>query len=276
MLNLKSKIRLGARVSVLAIALSLTGCAEYELRKLHNMEPQGSEFTQALTTEYKHFSTHEQREFFDTGDVEHFAMKGQKAAMGEEVEPEMLENWELPASVMPELKAARARLMSALTCQGREKAPKLSAAAQASFDAWVEQVSEKWQMHHIRHARLSFYENMRKIEEIICPLEGAPQFHVHFALGSANVGAKGAAEVGKAAVSAGTNCHCKVFLTGHTDASASRNFNLELSKKRAEAVRKILNGKGISDDRIVARGFGEVPGAAQYDPKARHVEILIH
>jgi OOP family OmpA-OmpF porin len=49
----------------------------------------------------------------------------------------------------------------------------------------------------------------------------------------------------------------KVEIVGHTDSTGNDAYNLELSQKRAEAVRQFLIDKGIDGDRLVARGAGE-------------------
>jgi outer membrane protein OmpA-like peptidoglycan-associated protein len=49
----------------------------------------------------------------------------------------------------------------------------------------------------------------------------------------------------------------KVRIEGHTDSQNTNKFNLKLSQKRADAVRKYLIKKGIAKDRMVAKGFGE-------------------
>jgi len=49
-----------------------------------------------------------------------------------------------------------------------------------------------------------------------------------------------------------------VVLEGHTDSKGSEEYNLDLSKKRAESVKKYLVDKfGILASRISTRGFGE-------------------
>ncbi len=57
-----------------------------------------------------------------------------------------------------------------------------------------------------------------------------------------------------------------VEVQGHTDDQGAEDYNLELSQRRAEAVRKYLIGQGIDPDRLVARGYGEAqplqPGTA--------------
>jgi OmpA-OmpF porin, OOP family len=46
-------------------------------------------------------------------------------------------------------------------------------------------------------------------------------------------------------------------LVGHADDRGENDFNLELSKKRAEAIKSYLVGKGVPSGRITATGVGE-------------------
>lgn len=275
---MKVNVKHIAKLGVLAAAVFTVGCAEYEVRKLHKMQATGDAFSQALAGEYKKFATHEIREHFDDTDAEHFAIKGQIAAAGNgaSVEPEVLSTRELEATKVPELSKERARLVSALTCKGRSMAPVMAAKAQLHFDEWVEQSEERWQTSHIKDARLDYYENIRQVEEVICPLDTAPQFHVYFGLNSDKLDSKAKDVLAQAAAAAGENCHCQVFLSGYTDASGSRGYNLDLSARRADTVKGELVSKSIADSRIVSRGNGEVPGSAQFDRKNRNVEIIIH
>jgi Mg-chelatase subunit ChlD len=51
-----------------------------------------------------------------------------------------------------------------------------------------------------------------------------------------------------------------IELRGHTDASNNTgdpDYNLKLSQRRADAVKKALVGKGVPEGRITANGFGE-------------------
>ena len=49
----------------------------------------------------------------------------------------------------------------------------------------------------------------------------------------------------------------KVEIGSHTDSRADDAYNLELSQRRATATRNYLIAKGISADRLTAKGFGE-------------------
>ncbi|MDQ3336511.1 MAG: OmpA family protein [Myxococcota bacterium] len=72
----------------------------------------------------------------------------------------------------------------------------------------------------------------------------------------------------------------KVDVEGHTDSQGNDRFNLKLSQKRAESVKKFLVGKGVAADRMVPKGYGEnVPIAdnrtADGRAQNRRVEFVI-
>jgi len=48
----------------------------------------------------------------------------------------------------------------------------------------------------------------------------------------------------------------RVLITGHTDTDGTRDHNLDLSARRAEAVKAYFVGKGVASDRIETRGAG--------------------
>lgn len=66
------------------------------------------------------------------------------------------------------------------------------------------------------------------------------------------------------------NPDIRVRIEGHTDERASEAHNLELSRERAEAVKRILVGFGIATDRLDAVGLGEAnPIASNDTPEGR-------
>ena len=67
---------------------------------------------------------------------------------------------------------------------------------------------------------------------------------------------------------------------GHTDDVGSADYNLELSERRAEAVRRYLIEAGVDADKIQSKGFGKAaPLVEGTDPAARQrnrrVEIAV-
>lgn len=53
------------------------------------------------------------------------------------------------------------------------------------------------------------------------------------------------------------NPEISIELSSHTDSRADDRYNMTLSQRRAEAAVRYIVGKGVSSDRIVAKGYGE-------------------
>ncbi len=76
------------------------------------------------------------------------------------------------------------------------------------------------------------------------------------------------------------NSTWRLKLSGHTDNVASMQYNMKLSEKRVEAIKKYLVKKGIAQDRIVLKWYGPTKPIAPNDTeegkqKNRRVEFLI-
>lgn len=72
----------------------------------------------------------------------------------------------------------------------------------------------------------------------------------------------------------------QVMVEGYTDNTGSDDYNLELSERRAESVRRELTRMGVDAQRITARGYGEAYPVASNDTPAsramnRRVEVTI-
>lgn len=71
-----------------------------------------------------------------------------------------------------------------------------------------------------------------------------------------------------------------VEVAGYTDSSGADNYNLRLSKKRAESVRDFLVEQGIKPNRLIPRGYGEAQPIADNATEAgrelnRRVELKV-
>jgi outer membrane protein OmpA-like peptidoglycan-associated protein len=72
----------------------------------------------------------------------------------------------------------------------------------------------------------------------------------------------------------------EVLVEGFTDSTGSREYNLDLSERRANAVRSALVEQGVEESRIRTRGFGPDFPVASNDSEAgkqlnRRVEVVI-
>lgn len=72
----------------------------------------------------------------------------------------------------------------------------------------------------------------------------------------------------------------KVEISGHTDSYGDDAYNMKLSQRRVDAVKDFLRRNGISEDRMIAKGYGETQHVAPNDTpenraKNRRVEFKI-
>jgi outer membrane protein OmpA-like peptidoglycan-associated protein len=69
------------------------------------------------------------------------------------------------------------------------------------------------------------------------------------------------------------NPNLKVEIGGHTDKVGSSNYNLLLSRKRAEAVKDFLTKKGIDSRRVKVVGYGSSKPLASNDDEDEGREL---
>jgi len=72
----------------------------------------------------------------------------------------------------------------------------------------------------------------------------------------------------------------KIVIDGHTDSIGKAEYNMTLSKRRADSVKKALVEKGIDESRIMTKGYGETYPVASNKTAAgrqqnRRVEVII-
>jgi OmpA-OmpF porin, OOP family len=71
-----------------------------------------------------------------------------------------------------------------------------------------------------------------------------------------------------------------IRIEGHADSRGEEAYNLDLSQRRADAVRDFLTANGIRPTRITARGYGETEAVASNVTSAgrqenRRVEVIV-
>lgn len=81
--------------------------------------------------------------------------------------------------------------------------------------------------------------------------------NIYFELDQHNINEAAAKELDKLVQILVDNPEIRIEMGSHTDSIASHEYNLGLSKRRAESTVNYLISKGISSDRLVARGYGE-------------------
>ena len=108
---------------------------------------------------------------------------------------------------------------------------------------------------------------------------GRADLRVSFVTGSAELTEAGQREAQKFAAALGSPLLAGMRFTieGHTDAVGDRSYNLDLSKRRAQAVVDYLVGKGVDRARFDVAGYGfdrPLGGVAATAGANRRVEVV--
>jgi outer membrane protein OmpA-like peptidoglycan-associated protein len=109
---------------------------------------------------------------------------------------------------------------------------------------------------------------------------GHSNLSVGFVLGSAELDASGKAQAARLleALRGPKLAGKKIEVAGHTDSMGSREYNFDLSRRRADALVEYLAQNGVERSRLDAKGYGFDRPLANTSPKAaanRRVEISV-
>ncbi len=263
----------------MALPMVMVGCASfpgttYQLEELERTAPSGSPFTQALAHEYRAFSASERTQY-SWFNSQHFARKGLAAAHGTAVPPEDLADWHFAdGQAAQDLSAARIQLMETLESNAPNRVPALTATAQVKFDCWVEQQDKGWKSEEIAACRKDFQAAMAAIAVQAKPAAGAAasaaapagvaakpsaaeRYQLFFDFNQALLTPEAAHLITSLANAARAAGYPKLTITGYTDLTGSADYNVRLSVKRAEAVRKALVAAGVPARTLVTEGRGK-------------------
>ncbi len=104
--------------------------------------------------------------------------------------------------------------------------------------------------------------------------------YLHFPFNSAKIPANEVMDVDRVAEFLKKHPEVTAILEGHTDSTGPAAYNMELSKRRAEAVKKALVERGIDASRLKVEAYGETKPIAPNDTeegraKNRRVEVVL-
>lgn len=102
---------------------------------------------------------------------------------------------------------------------------------------------------------------------------------VHFAFDSSAIDGEARAIVEAHSSNLAANSQTKVSLVGHGDERGTREYNLALAERRAQAVEKLMRVLGVAGSRITTTSYGEEkPLCAEHNESCwrqnRRVEIV--
>jgi outer membrane protein OmpA-like peptidoglycan-associated protein len=230
------------------------------LEELQAADRAGSEFTKLLADGYQEMSVTEQGRR-DWRDSQRWARKGELAASGAVVHPELPDRWDLElvnyyvervdGTSYKDLYEVREDLMETFYyCGTREKDAATSAKAQLAFDCLVEELDEGWDKDAIGACRTTLEESLAKLKTYCKPME----FVVLFDFNSSTLTADGMGVVAEIAKVAGDKR--AVTLTGWADTVGNAGYNQALSSRRVDSVKAALIEAGMASDMISESAMG--------------------
>ena len=259
-------------------SLFLIGCsAAYEKVKIIDTSNPKT-FQQYIVSNYQQNASFEAEKMHDWDSAKLYAEKALKALDGEKIYPEEINYWKIPKDRVDDIRSGYNNLLL-IYSDAILIDPKNLAKAISSLDCWSEQEEEGWQTWDIEKCKNDFhsamhgvYENIaidKKSKDNIKKQESARNVTIvtqnnkkeimqiiYFDFDDFKL-----SSVSKTLLinflNKNKNNLSRYIILGHTDTQGSRTYNLSLSLKRAEAVRKILLNEGITEKKISILGKGE-------------------
>ena len=237
------------------------------LQKAKRTPPQTDNHGQMLYTGYVELSQVEYDEG-DYRDSDFFADRAIMAAKDQKVAPQQISARDLSVEVLNEAAAARRKLTVVRYKGGSWAYPILTAKAQLGFDCWLQEMEEGFQPKDIAACRVRYESAMNHIEEAerlatmmtmtvasgsAKPMERMT-FDIFFDFDSDKPIGEAETNVANIALVIKEFKNPIVAVIGNADQVGETEYNLKLSRRRAEAVAAILRAHGIEPSGIFARG----------------------
>jgi OmpA-OmpF porin, OOP family len=208
-----------------------------------------------------------QRAATDVVDWYHFRDKARTATLGDTVWPDKVASRVIPAAWQPEAVEQREHLLRMLEGGGRGAAPVDAAAAQTSFDCWLEELESVKDPERFSDCKESFEAALAKAQSALVHTP----YVVLFERGSDQLDPNARDVVTYAARAARIAEPAAIAVIGYADPSGEVSANQELSRRRAETVAQALRASGVGASEIRVAARGATVGTAE--ERARRVEI---
>ena len=253
-------------------------------------------FSKNLAKFYKEKAIFEAKEMHDWNSAKLYSEKALKAIEGEEIQPQEIDYWNIPKKNVLQIQKSYNNLMEIYN-EAKIIDPYNLAKAISSLDCWAEQQEEEWQIWDINKCRDDFLNSMHLIYKKITESnknenkKSQSQNNINSENGSVSVVTKNENEkimhiiyfdFDKSNLSETSKNKIQIFLdevrdkiknyiiVGHTDTKGTKDYNLNLSQKRALAIKDILIEMGIKKENLRVLGKGEEMLAVPTKDEVKH------
>lgn len=249
---------------------------------------QGTAFQRSLHQGYADFGRWEFQQS-DFRDTKYYTDRAHLTAGGKAVQPVVLSERALASPHQGELVNGRARLMQVVSNnETTARVPGPAGAAQVYFDCWAEQAEEGHQPEHIAYCKNGFDTAMGQVTPAPmaqlapqpAPMQSARPFVVFFDWDKSTLSSSSDATLNEIASQITRSNPSTVRIGGHADKSGTSQYNDALSKRRADAVRAMLEQRGVARTKSTVQSFGEAQPLVNTadnvrEPQNRRVEVTL-
>lgn len=240
-----------ALIAVFGLGLSACASNMYESAKM--AAPEGDAYNKALYKELMALADHERYEE-DWTDANGYGAMALAAANGGPVEltapgARELDRYGTSGYSQADFASAHSAVSGVLADGGAAKDPTAMAKAVAGYECWYEQAEEGHQADDIMHCK-EMYDNAMAI--LTAPM--APGI-CYYPTNGDQVDFNCQKQISAIADDAANGG--QVVIQGHADSVGDADYNLDLSKRRAQGVVEVLNQLNIPTDRMTVGAVGE-------------------
>ena len=268
------------KISAYICLLVILSCSASYKKLSNNKVTPKNEFSKYLLEEYKQKADFEAIEMHDWNSAKLYSEKALAAIEGEEILPEKITYWTIETVKRFDLIKSYNNLMTVYS-DALKLDPYNLAKAISSLDCWSEQQEEKWQIWDINKCRDDYlnamhaiYDVLDKKEKKLSKLESNSKNLnnvtsivtqdvdknilqiIYFDFDKSKLSGINIIEI-KNFINKNGKKIKKYIVVGHTDTMGTKKYNINLSLKRADAVKKALINLGIKKENIKILGKGE-------------------
>jgi outer membrane protein OmpA-like peptidoglycan-associated protein len=242
----------------------------------------------------------------DELDANYFAFKALIVKNENRIYLENPNDWNIPSHILDETITYYKKINQTIK-ENIEKYPTQVALMISGYDCWLEQLEENWQIEDIKKCKLKFLNNYNEIIKLVTNTSKSVsktnksvskekvssskvkkdktskekfKITVFFNYDKFNLSNNELIKLNEVITAANKFKDQSITIIGHTDTKGSDNYNLILSNKRANFIKKHLQSKNIINN-IITKGLGEKSplvdtGDNKLEEKNRRAQIIFN